>query len=201
MRFEAKNPLFAAVVLATAVWLFHGCNLPDDESGVPTRPNVLFIAVDDLRPELGCYGNADVATPGIDRLVDLYPTLCELADLDPPDELEGTSFVPLLDRPGLPWKSAVFAQHLRVGVLRAADGKEYMGRAVRTDRHLYVEWHHWPDGGLAARELYDLSADPQENHNVVAQPRYAEAVDELAELLDAGWRSALPGAGVTAESS
>lgn len=32
------------------------------------KPNVLFIAVDDMRPELGCYGNTIVKTPNIDRI-------------------------------------------------------------------------------------------------------------------------------------
>ncbi len=44
------------------------------------------------------------------ELIDMYPTLCELADLPVPDHLEGYSFKPLLRKPDLPWKKAAFSQ-------------------------------------------------------------------------------------------
>jgi len=34
----------------------------------PLRPNILFIPVDDLRPDLGCYGSTSLLSPNIDRL-------------------------------------------------------------------------------------------------------------------------------------
>ena len=42
---------------------------PSAASPKPTmKPNILFIAVDDLRPELGCYGRDYIKSPNIDRL-------------------------------------------------------------------------------------------------------------------------------------
>ena len=37
-------------------------------AATPTKPNILFIAVDDLRPQLGCYGEKQIISPNIDRL-------------------------------------------------------------------------------------------------------------------------------------
>ena len=36
----------------------------------PARPNILFIAIDDLKPLLGCYGTSWIKSPAIDRLAE-----------------------------------------------------------------------------------------------------------------------------------
>lgn len=50
-----------------------GAKIPGSEgvaaaAALPEKPNLLFIAVDDLRPQLGCYGERWMVTPNIDRL-------------------------------------------------------------------------------------------------------------------------------------
>ena len=52
-------------------WLVVVCPLlvqTIDAQETVKRPNVLFIAIDDLRPALGCYGDPIAVTPNIDRL-------------------------------------------------------------------------------------------------------------------------------------
>jgi arylsulfatase A-like enzyme len=52
-------------LLLVSVFLFLSIGFLIAEDG---KPNILFIAVDDLRPELGCYGNQVIHSPHIDKL-------------------------------------------------------------------------------------------------------------------------------------
>ena len=36
------------------------------EKQPPQKPNIIFISVDDLRPDIGAYGNPHIKTPNID---------------------------------------------------------------------------------------------------------------------------------------
>lgn len=49
-------------------------------------------------------------TDALVELVDMYPTLCELAGISRPSHLEGHSFAPLLHDPKQDWKMAAFSQ-------------------------------------------------------------------------------------------
>ncbi|WP_066627801.1 sulfatase [Labilibacter marinus] len=54
--------------------------------------------------------NKGAKTKALVELVDMYPTLCDLAGISQPEHLEGHSFVPLINNPETPWKKAVFSQ-------------------------------------------------------------------------------------------
>lgn len=122
------------------------------------------------------------------EFVDVYPSLCEMAGVDAGTGLEGQSFTPLLRQPGRRWKQAVFHQFLREGMWVGPDGVEYMGRAIRTTRHRYVEWKRWKDQTPAGAELYDLKKDPDENENLAGLPQHARLEQGLAARLASGWK-------------
>ncbi|MCH7225424.1 sulfatase [Haloferula sp. A504] len=123
------------------------------------------------------------STPALTELVDLYPTLCELAGLELPGHLEGTSFAPLLDDPSREWKSAAFSQYPRGSV---------MGYTMRTRDHRYTEWRKLKGGEVVARELYDHRADPEEADNLAGDPKSGARLKEFAARLRAGPQAARP---------
>ncbi|MRI00131.1 sulfatase-like hydrolase/transferase [Kriegella sp. EG-1] len=50
------------------------------------------------------------STNALVELVDMYPTLCDLASISMPEHLEGQSFKPLISNPEAAWKTAAFSQ-------------------------------------------------------------------------------------------
>jgi uncharacterized sulfatase len=104
------------------------------------------------------------------ELVDLYPTLADLAGLTPPKNLEGVSVRPLLDDPAAPWTHPAFTQVQR---------GNFPGHSVRTGRWRYTEWA----GGEKGAELYDHENDPKELHNLAHDPKHAVTVAEMKALV------------------
>lgn len=59
---------YPRLIYALVLLLFIQCQDEPQTSPPQKKPNVLFIAVDDLRPELACYGAKHMITPNFDRL-------------------------------------------------------------------------------------------------------------------------------------
>lgn len=117
-------------------------------------------------------------TPGVcDRpvsLLDLYPTLNELAGFDADKSHDGVSLVPLLRNPKADWN--------RPAVIEFKRGNA----AVRSDRYRYIRYR---DGG---EELYDHQTDPHEWNNLASSEEHAAIKKQLEGWIAKDWAESAP---------
>jgi arylsulfatase A-like enzyme len=129
--------------------------------------------------------------------VDLFPTLLKCAGVSPPKKIQGRSFLSLLQGGAYSPRRWIFAEMNTI--------PNCVRRCVRTGRHKYIE-NVTPgpklflptdiEASLVRRdvgndhlepappaELYDLQADPDEEHNVVEEPQHRPAREELESIL------------------
>jgi iduronate 2-sulfatase len=104
------------------------------------------------------------------ELVDIYPTLADLTGLEPPDDLQGLSLLPLLKNTEAKWNYPAYTQVQRGDI---------PGHSVRTEEWRFTEWGF----GDSGEELYNEKLDPKELNNLAADPAYAEIVREMRLLL------------------
>ncbi len=85
-------------------------------------------------------------------LLDIYPTLCDLLDIEIPPSVDGKSFLNALlqDDPGRPY---IYA------------GYDYQVRSVKDRQYKYIEYRYQ---NTRHEQLFDLTADPCEMHNLAS---------------------------------
>lgn len=109
-------------------------------------------------------------------IVDLPPTLLDIAGIPQRTPMSGRSVVPLLTRTAIDWPEDVFIQISEAEV----------GRSIRTHRWKYAVSAPEKDGYLDSASdqyveafLYDLESDPYELQNLAGNPEYDAAADSL----------------------
>ncbi|MBM3359788.1 MAG: sulfatase [Betaproteobacteria bacterium] len=120
-------------------------------------------------------------------LLDIYPTLCELAGLPKPAHLQGRSLVPLVRGESITPREAAISQ-MSPGARK--DG--VMGWTLRTPRYRYIEWRRADLSTDAPRimdqiesvELYDYKTDPLERENLAGKTEHAAVLKEQQGLFD-----------------
>lgn len=109
------------------------------------------------------------------ELLDLFPTLLQLAGLPADASQQGQSLVPLMKDPDTDWNHPAITSF--------GPGNF----AIRSQRYRFIEYY---DG---SRELYDLSNDPHEWTNIVANPENESVVAKHAAFLPKNQHAVLPG--------
>ncbi|HEU4658354.1 MAG TPA: sulfatase [Capillimicrobium sp.] len=136
--------------------------------------------------------------------IDVYPTICGYLELPQPDFLQGVSLMPLVRGEVDRVRDEIFAG----STWHAAYEPQ---RAVRTERFKYIRrWgdrrrpvlpnvddgpskdlllrHGWGDREVPAEELFDLVFDPNEAHDLAADPAHAGVLADLRGRLEAWMR-------------
>lgn len=108
-------------------------------------------------------GYAAGRSRSIVELVDLFPTLADLAGLPVPDALDGVSLKPVLEDP---------RTEVKHGALSFNNGT-----ALRTDRWAYMLYNS------GASELYDMQADPLQFTNLANDPSHAGTLQAMHQKL------------------
>jgi arylsulfatase len=103
--------------------------------------------------------------------VDLAPTILAATGIAAPGTMQGRDFSPLYLAAEKPvWRDEFFYEH---ATIRSTDFIPSSQALVRKD----VKYIYWPD--FQHEELFDLTGDPLEEHNLAADPAQAAKMDGL----------------------
>lgn len=117
------------------------------------------------------------------ELIDLAPTLCDLAEIEHPKSFQGRSFAPLLTDEAIADKhrQSVYAEFYNSNV-NHRNPKAYL--TMVSDGRWKLVKTHAPEGESDwGSELYDLETDPGEHRNLYGQPEYLEIQAHMLALL------------------
>ena len=110
---------------------------------------------------------------GVASLLDIFPTLCELAELPIPDGVRGVSL-----------KKCIFEEKEAAPLYAASEWRTEWGYTVSPGRMIRTE--HWKYIAYVedhAEELYDLQTDPGETKNLAYMLEYQQRLAEMQMLL------------------
>tara|TARA_R100001369_G_scaffold92225_1_gene136283 strand:- start:7939 stop:9465 length:1527 start_codon:yes stop_codon:yes gene_type:complete len=115
-------------------------------------------------------GKAPAVCNSFSELLDLYPTLAELAGLKASKHLQGKSLVKTLDNP----KSDVREYAFSV----SQGGKSFL---VRSHKWAYIQYDEDAGSGM---ELFDMEHDAKQYNNLALNPAYGDVVLEMQKILE-----------------
>ncbi len=107
--------------------------------------------------------------------LDLLPTFCEIAGIEPPEGLPGRSLRPLLESGDASWRDALFVEAWPF----QGDPGNTPARSVITANYKYAVYR-W---GRYREQLFDRQADPGEMVNLAVNDRYFTILDHHRERL------------------